>query len=248
MLLNENRTNSLTVNVSLLNVNLASSATQIQFGTNNFSGGSNTPTTVPTTNTVSVSGNSLSVVLPPYTMSVLTIPILSNTPPGLAAIGNRTINAGQTVAFTASATDTDLPPQTLTFTLLAGATNATLNSSNGAFLWRPLVTQADTTNIFSLKVADNGTPSLSATQSFTVTVNALAPPTLALPTVNNGQLTLQINGQSGPDYAVQTTTNLASWNTVLTTNSPAVPFTWTDPSPAAAALRFYRVKIGPPWP
>src|SRR5208283_2498131 len=41
LLLNGNRTNSLTVNVSIPNVSLAGSAMQIQLGTNNFSGGTN---------------------------------------------------------------------------------------------------------------------------------------------------------------------------------------------------------------
>ena len=245
MLLNENRTNSLTVNVSIPNVGLGSSATQIQFGTNNYPGGVTIPTGKPVTNSVAVSGNSLSVVLLPYSMAVLTIPILPNTPPVLAAIGNRTVNAGQIVAFTASATDTDSPPQTLTFTLLAGATNATLNSGSGAFSWRPLVTQANTTNTFTLQVADNGSPSLSATQSFTVTVNALMAAVLSAPVTSNGQLTVQVTGQNGPDYTVEMSTNLVSWSTVFTTNSPAMPFGWMDTNTLAAPVRFYRVKAGP---
>ena len=55
------------------------------------------------------------------TLNAVTPP---NTPPTLAPIANQTVNVGQTVAFTASATDTDQPPQTLTFSLLSGATNA----------------------------------------------------------------------------------------------------------------------------
>ena len=86
-----------------------------------------------------------------------------NTPPTLLPIANQTVNVGQTVAFTASATDTDSPPQTLTFALLAGETNSTLNTSSGAFSFRPLLTQANSTNNFVLKVSDNGTPPLSAT-------------------------------------------------------------------------------------
>ena len=229
LLLNDNRTSSLTVNVSIPNVSLAGSATQIQFGTNHFSGGSNIPIGLPTTNTVSVSGNALSVVVPPYTMAVLTIATASNTPPALAAITNRTVNVGQTVAFTASATDTDSPPQTLTFALLAGATGATLNANSGAFSWRPLVTQAGTTNGFVAKVADSGSPSLSATQSFTVTVNPLTPPTVSSAAWSSGQFALQVtNSQAGPDYAVQASTNLIDWNTLWTTNSPAMPFGWVD--------------------
>jgi hypothetical protein len=248
LLLNENRTNSLTVNVSIPNVSLAGSATQIQFGTNNFSGGSNVPIALPTTNTVSVSGNALSVVVPPYTMAVLTIATASNTPPVLAGISNQTVNVGQPVAFTASATDTDSPPQTLTFALLAGATNATLNTDSGAFSWRPLTTQANTANLFTLKVSDNGSPSLSATQGFTVTVNPLTRPALSSVGLNNSRMEFQVSGQTGPDYAVQVSSNLTDWRALFITNSPPMPFSWIDTNAATLPAQFYRVKVGPPLP
>jgi acyl-CoA thioesterase-1 len=174
--------------------------------------------------------------------------LVSNTPPVLAAITDRTVNVGQTVAFTASATDTDSPPQTLTFALLAGATNATFNSNSGAFSFRPIVMQANSTNNFMLKVSDNGSPSLSATQSFYVAVNPLTAADIGNISVAGNQLSFQVSGQNGPDYAVETSTNLSQWNNVFTTNSPALPFTWTDTDSAAEPQRFYRVKLGPPLP
>ena len=170
-----------------------------------------------------------------------------NTPPVLAAITNRVVNVGQTIAFTASATDTDQPPQTLTFALLAGATNATLNTNSGAFSFRPLVTQANSTNNFKLRVSDNGTPPLSATQSFSVVVNPLSAPGISNISVAGGLFSFNVNGQSGPDYAIETSTNLTQWSNVFTTNSPALPFNWTDTN-FVAPQRFYRVKLGPPLP
>jgi len=166
----------------------------------------------------------------------------------LAPIGNRTVNVGSNVVFTASATDTDQPPQTLTFNLLAGAGNATLNTNSGAFSWRPAVTNANTTNAFTLKVADNGSPILSATQSFTVTVNPLTQPTAASIVLNNGQLGFQVSGQAGPDYAVQVSSNLLGWSTLFITNSPAMPFSWRDTNAATLPAQFYRIKAGPPLP
>jgi cellulose 1,4-beta-cellobiosidase len=173
--------------------------------------------------------------------------MVGNTPPALAAITNHTVNVGQTVAFTASATDTDSPLQTLTFALLAGATNATLDTNSGAFSFRPLVTQANSTNNFTLTVSDNGSPSLSATQSFAVVVNPLSMPGISNVSFVGGHIGFSINGQSGPDYAVETSTNLTQWSDVFITNSPALPFVWTDTN-AAAPQRFYRVKLGPPLP
>ena len=171
----------------------------------------------------------------------------SNTPPVLGAITNRTVNVGQTVAFTASATDTNQPPQTLTFALLAGATNATLNTNSGAFSFRPLVTQANSTNGFTLKVSDNGTPSLSATQSFSVLVNPLASPGISGVTFAGGQVGFNVGGQSGPDYEILMSTNLAQWSSVFITNSPVLPFNWKDTN-STSPQRFYRVKLGPPLP
>jgi hypothetical protein len=170
-----------------------------------------------------------------------------NAPPTLGPIANQTVNVGQTVAFTASATDADRPPQTLTYALLAGATNATLTTNNGAFSFRPLVTQANSTNSFTLKVSDNGTPSMSATQSFSVVVNPLSAPGISNVSVGAGQFSFSVSGQNGPDYAIETSTNLTQWRVVLITNSPALPFIWTE---AATNLphRFYRAKLGPPLP
>jgi hypothetical protein len=247
LLINENRTSSQTVNVTVNNVSLSSSGTAYQFGTANFSGSGEIPVSGPTTNSASGFGNSFSINVPAYTMMVLVVPTLApNTPPTLAPIANQTVNAGQTVAFTASATDTDQPPQDLTFNLLIAPTNATLDADSGDFSWRPLVSEADTTNLITLEVTDSGNPNLSATQSFAVTVNPLVETMVSPAGWSNGQFALQVSGQTGPDYAVWGSTNLTDWNRLFTTNSPAMPFEWVDTNTAALPIRFYRIEIGPP--
>ncbi|MGD0814873.1 MAG: cellulase family glycosylhydrolase [Verrucomicrobiota bacterium] len=172
-----------------------------------------------------------------------------NTTPTLVPIANQTVNVGQTVAFTAISTDSDQQPQTLTltFAMLAGATNATVNTNSGAFSFRPLVTQANSTNSFTLEVSENGTPPLSATNNFTITVNPVSLPQVSSVGWSNGQFVLQVTGQSGPDYAIQTSTNLTQWSMVFTANSPAMPFSWQDIA-ATNSARFYRVVVGPPLP
>ena len=97
-------------------------------------------------------------------------------------------------------------------------------------------------------VADNGTPSLGATQSFTVTVNPLVLPSASPVGWSNGSFALQVSGQSGPDYAVQVSTNLVDWSTLFTTNSPAMPFEWMDTNAPGLPVQFYRVEVGPPLP
>jgi hypothetical protein len=173
--------------------------------------------------------------------------IIANTAPVLAAISNQTVNVGLTVAFTVSASDTDSPPQILTFNLLAGSGNATLNTNSGAFSWRPQVTDANTTNYFTLEVTDSGSPSLSSTQSFSVVVNPLTLPGLTNLVLAGGQFGFTVAGESGPDYEVQVSTNLTQWSAAFITNSPAMPFTWTDPN-ANMPVLFYRVVTGPPLP
>lgn len=98
-------------------------------------------------------------------------------------------------------------------------------------------------------MTDNGTPNLSATNSFSIIVNPLPPPAVGSLSYSAGQFSLTVSGEVGPDYALQTSTNLANatWTTVLTTNSPPSPFTFTDTN-AAALAQFYRIVVGPPLP
>lgn len=169
----------------------------------------------------------------------------SNQPPVMLSVSNRTVTAGQTLAITNAANDLDVPPQFLRWSLLVAPLNAVINPSNGVFTWRPAIAQSPSTNLISVRVTDNGTPNLSATQSFTVTVTLPAAPTLSNPSLSGGQLWLTVSGDTGPDYALQTATNLpANWVTLLTTNAPLLPFAFLDTT-ATNAKQFYRVLMGP---
>jgi hypothetical protein len=171
--------------------------------------------------------------------------------PSLNAIGNQTVNVGQTVNVNAVARDTNVPTLTLTFDLVNAPTAAMfsqLNNSNASFMWRPTTEAANTTNTITLEVVNNGLPCLGATQSFLVVVNPLLAPQLTSATQINGHFELQLTGESGPDYAVQISTNLLDWDTLLITNSPAMPWTWTDPNAIILPAQYYRIKTGPPLP
>jgi glucuronoarabinoxylan endo-1,4-beta-xylanase len=202
---------------------------------------------------VAVSSSSFSYALP--ALSVVTFVgqavANSNIPPTLAAVADQTINAGQTLLVTNAATDPNVPPQTLTFTLLnnpSGATLTSLNTTNALFTWRAPVSQANTTNLVTVAVTDNGT-SLSATNSFHVIVNPLSSqPTVSSIATSGGQVTLVVAGPQGPDYSVLTSTNLtaprSTWQVLSTTNSPVTPVTLTL-SITADPVRFYSIQIGP---
>jgi hypothetical protein len=125
----------------------------------------------------------------------------TNQPPTLAAISNRTVTAGTTLTVTNSASDPD--GDTLTFSLGPGAAlNAVINPTNGIFTWTPMQSQAGT-NHFSVIVTDNGSPPLSATQTFAVTVIATNEPPTLVPIANrtiHALMTLTItNSASDPD-------------------------------------------------
>jgi len=170
---------------------------------------------------------------------------IANTAPSFTPIPDQTINAGVTLNVTNVATDLDAPPQALTFSLLTNPLNSTLNAT-GVFNWRPSVSQAGTTNPVSVKVTDNGTPNLSATNNFNVIVNPVSKPSLGTISFNATQLSVTVNGgTAGPDYVVEFSTNLIDWQTLLTTNSPPQPFTFTDAIVSNVQAKFYRVGLSP---
>jgi hypothetical protein len=170
---------------------------------------------------------------------------LMNNAPVLSPISNRVMVAGATLLVTNSASDPDAPAQSLTYNLINPPAGAAINSTNGVVTWRPLMIQAGATSLLTVVVSDNGTPSLSATQSFWVTVNRPAQPGLASPLVSQGRFRMSVSGDAGPDYSVQGSTNLVNWATIQITNSPALPFLFTDPGSSNYIQRFYRVLLGP---
>jgi Ca2+-binding RTX toxin-like protein len=88
-----------------------------------------------------------------------------NQAPVLAVIGDQTVTTDTAVTFTASATDSDLPVQKLTYSLVNAPAGATIDSDTGAFTWTPT---APGTFTFGVRVNDG---TLTDTKPVTVTVN-----------------------------------------------------------------------------
>ena len=94
-----------------------------------------------------------------------------NQNPVLGAIGDQTVDEETELSFTATATDADLPANTLTFSLDAGApAGATIDPTTGVFSWTPTETQ-DGDHTVTVRVTDDGTPTLDDSETFTITVN-----------------------------------------------------------------------------
>jgi len=170
---------------------------------------------------------------------------VSNNAPTLVAISDWTITPGTSLLITNVATDSDMPAQTLTFSLLSAPTNATINSSSGLLSWRPFIAQANSTNAFSVSATDSGSPALSATNSFSVMVSAVVSPTNLTAAYVDNAYQMQIGGDVGPDYILQASTNLVDWTLLISTNPTAMPFIWSDFDASAYPMRYYRILLGP---
>jgi hypothetical protein len=234
--------------IVVVNTNTATDVIET-FNLTNFTAASVTPwvtsgaLSLAPQSTVSVTNYSFTYRVP--AMSIVTFAGQGNTPPVFEATPNQTANAGVTLLATNTATDTDLPAQTLTYSASSPLPlNAQINSATGVFMWRPLVSQANTTNTIQIQATDNGSPNLSATNSFVVVVNAITNPAISSVNVTQGQISMAVNGPFGPDYTLLTSTDLVNWQALLTSNSPATPFTFVATN-GASQTKFYKVEIGP---
>ncbi len=98
-------------------------------------------------------------------------------PPVLAAIGAKTVNEDQPLAFTATATDPN--GNALTFSAGNLPTGATLSPA-GAFSWTPSFAQGGSNSNVTITVTDNGSPAASDFEVVTITVgNVNRPPVLS---------------------------------------------------------------------
>ena len=86
---------------------------------------------------------------------------------------------------------------------------------------------------------------LSATQSFWVAVTAPQQPLLSGMQYGGGVFRMSVAGDGGPDYNVQTSTNLLIWENLFTTNGPPGSFVFGVTNFTAVPQRFYRVILGP---
>ncbi|HEY0548787.1 MAG TPA: lamin tail domain-containing protein, partial [Verrucomicrobiae bacterium] len=166
------------------------------------------------------------------------LPGAANAAPVLHAIGNKIIFLGQTLAFTATAIDSDVPLQALTFSLDptppagAGITGA------GLFNWTPAVAG---TNTLTIRVTDNGVPAMSDGE--TITVEVLSAIRFASSLRNGDKMELTWATRAGKSYAVEfkDDLNALQW-TPLGTNvavggSLSITNTTTN-----VTQRFYRIR------
>jgi subtilisin-like proprotein convertase family protein/endonuclease/exonuclease/phosphatase family metal-dependent hydrolase len=131
----------------------------------------------------------------PFTITVNEVNVAPQfvlTPP------DRSVEVGSPLIVTNRATDSDLPTNTLTYSLLVAPLGATINSGNGVITWTPSLAQTSSTNRFTTVVTDNGLPPLSATNSYLVYTGNL------LPTDGSNWVSLlqyNVKGNGAPDWS-----------------------------------------------
>ena len=191
-----------------------------------------------------------------------------NVAPVLTHIGNKSVAEETLLTFTATATDADVPAQTLTFSLDAGFPAGASITSGGVFTWAPTEAQGPGTYDVTVRVTDNGSPAMSAAETITITVSEVnVAPTLAVipdQAIHAGmQLTVQITGSdtdlplntltyglSSPPVGatINATTGLFSWTPTadLVNTSTLITVTVTDDgSPNLSSIGSFKVRVAP---
>jgi hypothetical protein len=169
------------------------------------------------------------------------IGLATNTPPVLDPVGNKVVYLGQTLAFTATASDADLPAQALNFTLDPGAPPAATISGAGAFAWTPA---APGHYSVTVRVTDSGTPQASDTEA--INIEVVNHPAFTGFFRNGSNFELSWETRPGRIYRIEYKDDLglpgwsllqditATGNLLSLTNGTAVP-----------QQRFYRVTVLP---
>jgi hypothetical protein len=165
-----------------------------------------------------------------------------NAAPVLPGIATETIvHAGQKVAINATASDSDIPANKLTYTLTPGnVVGVSFDKNTGLLSWTPSGAQVGDYP-FEVTETDDGVPAASDSASFTIRVKP--PPELSL-SVSGAVATLEWNAVAGTTYKVQFKDDLsaASWTLLREVTATGVTATTTD-SIGPGKQRFYRVAI-----
>lgn len=142
----------------------------------------------------------------------ITITVVNvNRPPNLNPIGDRTVNEGAEISFTITAADPD--DDSLTYSATGLPAGASFNTATQVFRWIPSFDASGEYDI-GFAVADNGSPSLSDSETITVTVvNQNGPPELepiGNKTINEGSKLSFTISATDPDDKDKLTYSAAS--------------------------------------
>ena len=166
-----------------------------------------------------------------------------NTAPALDPIANRTVHAGEELYIQAHATDTNLPPQRLTFSLSGDShPGMAMDPRTGLIILPTSAVAAGTILNLTVEVTDDGTPPMSDTNSFRVTVaNPLV--IQSMTAVDDG-LELTWNSIPGQEYIVHSKRSLdqPSWDYRATVIADSALALWEDRIYRGRKPMFYSIS------
>jgi hypothetical protein len=156
--------------------------------------------------------------------------VLSNVP------ASATIPELSPYTFTATATDSDVPAQTLTFSLVGAPTGAAIDGSTGAFSWTPTEAQGPGSYPFTVRVSD-GVANTDAAITLSVTeVNAApaianVPASATIPELSPYTFTATATDSDVPTQTL--TFSLVGAPTGAAIDGSTGAFSWTPTRPRA---------------
>jgi len=169
-------------------------------------------------------------------------------PPSLAQIKDWTVNDETLLTFKANATDPNIPPATLTFSLGSDAPLSASISLDGIFYWTPTEAQGGLYQ-FTVTVS-NGALTDSKTVTITV-IEVEQPPVLTVPrpqTVEIGTLLIFSVSATNPDVDDLATLSASSLPTGASFDPDLGSFVWTPENsqgPGVYTVTFRAVEPGP---
>jgi hypothetical protein len=169
--------------------------------------------------------------------------VIPNNPPSLNVITNRFVHLGQTLQLTVAATDADSWYQTLTFSLDGAPTSPSI-TANGLFTWAVTNEFLAATNLFTIRVTDNGTPPLSDAKTFLVIVQP--PLQFASATSDgSGNLNFTFNSLPGQSYQLTCKNNLEDpqWTPIGPPMAGTGGTMTLSNSISAQPQQFYRIAV-----
>jgi hypothetical protein len=134
---------------------------------------------------------------------------VANSAPAILDPGVQYAYPGQAFVFAIRAVDSDLPAQTITYSLDAGAPpTAAIDAVSGLFTWTPSRSDLPGTRTVSVRATDSGLPPLSGSR--TVTLVLLPPLTVSVTATTGEKLLLSWPTAPGKRYRIEFTDDLGS--------------------------------------
>lgn len=180
------------------------------------------------------------------TTATFDVVVASNTAPTITSVPVTTANADVAYSYTVTAADTDVPAQTLVFSLVTAPVGMVIDANTGIISWTPTAAQSGPQSV-TVRVTDSGTPVLTADQSFTINVT---PPANTAPSITSTAVTTATVGTpysytvtaSDNDVPVQTLTFSAVTVPAGMTITSGGVISWT-PGAAQAGPQNVTVRV-----